>query len=45
MDWIDLIQDENQWRALVIMVMNLWVPYNIRKFLSAYVTGGFSRRA
>jgi hypothetical protein len=26
MDWIDLAQDRDQWRALVITVMNLWVP-------------------
>jgi hypothetical protein len=26
MDWIDLAQDRDQWRALVSMVMNLWVP-------------------
>jgi hypothetical protein len=26
MDWIDLAQDRNQWRALVSMVMNLRVP-------------------
>jgi hypothetical protein len=25
-DWIDLAQDMDQWRALVNMVMNLWVP-------------------
>jgi hypothetical protein len=25
-DWIDLAQDRDQWRALVKMVMNLWVP-------------------
>jgi hypothetical protein len=25
MDWIDLAQDMGQWRALVNMVMNLWV--------------------
>jgi hypothetical protein len=23
---IDLAQDRDRWRALVIMVMNLWVP-------------------
>jgi hypothetical protein len=26
MDWIDLAQARDQWRALVNMVMNLWVP-------------------
>jgi hypothetical protein len=25
-DWIDLVHDRDQWRALVNMVMNLWVP-------------------
>jgi hypothetical protein len=28
MDWIDLAQDRDQWRALVSTVMNLWVPGN-----------------
>jgi hypothetical protein len=25
MDWIDLAQDRNQWRALVNTILNLWV--------------------
>jgi hypothetical protein len=26
MDWIDLAQDRDQWRALVNIIMNIWVP-------------------
>ena len=26
MDWIDLAQDKDRWRALANAVMNLWVP-------------------
>jgi hypothetical protein len=26
MDWIDLAQDREQWRALVNTVMSFWVP-------------------
>jgi hypothetical protein len=25
-DWINLDQDRDQWRALMNVVMNLWVP-------------------
>jgi hypothetical protein len=26
MDWIDLAQGRDQWKALMNTVMNLWVP-------------------
>jgi hypothetical protein len=45
MNWIDLTQDRDQWRALLSTVMNLWIPQNAGEFLSSCTTGGFSRRA
>lgn len=33
MGWSDLTQDKDRCRAAVNMVINLWVPYNSRKFL------------
>jgi hypothetical protein len=29
MDWIDLAQDTDKWRALPKVVMDRWVPYNV----------------
>jgi hypothetical protein len=43
MDWIHLAQGGDQWRVLVNTVMNIRVPYNVVKFLSSCVAGGFSK--
>jgi hypothetical protein len=43
MDWIDLAEDRDQWRALVNTVMYLQGPYNAEKFLSSCTIGGFAR--
>ena len=40
MDWIDLAQDTDSWRALLNVVLNLRFPSNARNFLKC---GGLVR--
>jgi hypothetical protein len=42
-DWIDMAQYRDQWRALVNTVLKIRVLQNAGKFLSGYTTGGSSR--
>jgi hypothetical protein len=44
-DWIDLVQDMNRWRALVNLVLNLRVPLKAGKLSSSLTTGGLSSSA
>jgi len=34
MDWIELTQESDRWHTLVNVLMNLWVPFNARNFLT-----------
>jgi hypothetical protein len=43
-DWIDLAQGRNRWRALVSTAMKLRVSYNVENFLSSLGRFHFSGR-
>jgi hypothetical protein len=44
-EWIDLAQDRDKWRALMNEAMNLLVTENVGKFSSGYTAGGVSSSA
>jgi hypothetical protein len=39
-DWIDMAQERDKWRAFMNAVMNLWVQKNAGKLSSGYTAVG-----
>jgi hypothetical protein len=44
MEWIQLVQDTDRWRALLNTVMNVRVPKNSGNFLNSFRPVSFLRR-
>jgi hypothetical protein len=44
MDWIEVAEDRDRWRALVNVVMKLRVPWNAGNFLTSWEPVTSSRR-
>jgi hypothetical protein len=42
-DWIHLVEERDQWRAVVNMIVNLHTPQNVCKFFRNEATGSFPR--
>jgi len=43
MDWMDLAENRNWWRAIVNAGINFWFPLNEGKFLTRIQSVSFSR--